>query len=297
MKSYRLNDKRSGLITALDFTRPIVRISYWLVFAILVVGIVISVVPIIYAFLAGFKTVKEYMSSTPKFFPESITFERFKGIFTDFQFMRSFKNTMIMFVCTWIGNVIVCGIAGYTISRLRPKGSALLFKLMLWTMMMPTTVNMIPNYKTWSDFPYIHWNFMNTWIPFLVGGFSNVFNILLFKNFFDHIPDSYIEAARLDGASNLRIFSKIVMPLSTPIIATVTISSFNGAMSNFVGPLLYFKDYQMQPLAVRLYQFSQNKPGPDVMLASFLLIIPNMIVFILCARKILNTGAASGVKG
>ncbi len=297
MKSYKLNNKRSGLITALDFTRPSVRIAYWMIFVILILFVVVAVLPVVYAFLAGFKTPKEFMSSDPKFFPSKMEFDVVEEVFRDMFFLRSSKNTLIMFALSWVSNVIICGLAGYTISRLRPMGSKLVFKLLLWTMMMPTTVNMIPNFKTWTNFPYIHWNFINTWIPFFVGGFANGFNILLFKNFFDHIPDSYIEAARLDGASNLHIFFRIVMPLSVPIIATVTISTFTSAMSNFMYPLLYLKDREMWPLAFRLYNYTSGANNAEALMASFLMIVPNLIVYAFCAKRILNTGASSGVKG
>lgn len=113
---------------------------------------------------------------------------------------------------------------------------------------------------------------------------SDIFNILLFKNFFDKIPNSYIESAKLDGCSNIGIFTKIIVPLSIPIISTVTVFVFNGSWNNFLMPFLLLKDKTLQPVAVRLYALIANWTQPEQMLAAFIVMIPAIIIFAFCSR-------------
>ena len=168
---------------------------------------------------------------------------------------------------------------------------------MLWTMMMPHTLTMVPMFMTWTDFPIIHINYQNTWIPLWTGSMASIFNILLFKNFFDGIPKSYIEAAKIDGCSNIGIFAKIIVPLSVPIISTVTVFVFNGTWNNFMGPFLYLKDPNMATVALRLYNTTQGFTEPEQMLAAFVVMIPSVIVFMICSKQILGNNMNVGVKG
>lgn len=293
----KMYNKHEGMITASDYKRPSVKIAYWLMVFVLVLCSAIALLPVLWAFLSGFKELGEYYSSAPSLLPQSIDLKKLWDIAEKLKLGPAFLNSMIMFAGCWFGEIIVGGIAGYTISRLKPKGSKLLFAVMLWTMMMPHTLTMVPMFMTWTDFPLIHMNYQNTWIPLWVPSMASIFNILLFKNFFDSIPSSYIEAARIDGCSNLKIFSKIIVPLSKPIISTVTVFVFNGAWNNFMGPFLYLKDPGMAPVALRLYTTSQQWTEPEQMLAAFVVMIPSVIVFIICSKQILGNDMNVGVKG
>ncbi len=293
-----LEKKQNGIITPIDYrNNKKVKLLYWCMFAFLCLMVVVSILPVLYAFLSGFKTIDEFYAIDVKLFPENIDFSKMFTIIKELKLPRSFVNSMKLFVCTWFGDVIIGGIAGYTISRLRPKGSRTLFKLMLWTMMMPGTLSMVPTFMMWADYPLIHMNFLNTFIPFLVGSFCNIFHILMFKNFFDGIPDSFIEAAKIDGASNLGIFFKVVVPLSVPIISTITIFAFTGAWNNFMGPFLYLKDPNLAPIALKLYNTTQGYSEPEILLTSFLVTIPVIIVYFIFSNKILNNDMSAGEKG
>lgn len=293
----RMESKSTGVITTSDYKRLSVKISYWLMVLFLILCSLIALLPVIWAFLSGFKELNEYYSTNPSLFPDKIDWGKLLDVSSKLKLGRSFINSMILFFGCWFGEVIVGGIAGYTISRLKPKGSKLLFTLMLWTMMMPHTLTMVPMFMTWTDFPLIHINFQNTWIPLWTGSMASIFNILLFKNFFDSIPKSYIEAAKIDGCSNIGIFAKIIVPLSKPIISTVTVFVFNGTWNNFMGPFLYLKDPNMATVALRLYNTTQGFTEPEQMLAAFVVMIPSVIVFMICSKQIMGNNMNVGVKG
>jgi len=257
----------------------------------------IALLPVLWAFLSGFKELTEYYSQTPSLLPESISWKKLWDISIKLRIGPAFVNSMILFAGCWVGEIVIGGLAGYTMSRLKPKGSKFLFALMLWTMMMPHTITMVPMFMTWTDFPLIHINFQNTWIPLWTGSMANIFNILLFKNFFDGIPLSYIESAKIDGCTNLGIFAKIMVPLSKPIISTVTVFVFNSTWNNFMGPFLYLKDADMATVALRLYTTSKDWTEPEQMLAAFIVMIPSVIVFAICSKQIMGNNVSVGIKG
>ena len=148
----------------------------------------------------------------------------------------------------------------------------------------------------WTNFPIIHINFQNTFIPFWLGGLCDLFNIMLFKNFFDTIPNSFIEAAKIDGCSNVGIFSKIVVPLSKPIVFTITVFVFQASWNDFMGPFLYLKEPKLHTVALRLYLLTQQYPVPQQMLGAFIAMVPTMIIYFFCSRQILSNGMSAGVK-
>lgn len=293
----RIESKKEGLITSSDYKRPSVKVAYWLLVLFLVLCAMVALLPVLWAFLSGFKEIGEYYSANPSLLPESIDFKKLVSVSKQLKLTRAFINSMIIFAGCWIGEVMVGGIAGYTISRLKPRGGKLLFTVMLWTMMMPHTLTMVPMFMTWTDFPVIHINFQNTFIPLWAGSLANIFHILLFKNFFDGIPTSYIESAKLDGCSNIGIFMRIIVPLSKPIISTMTVFVFNATWNNFMGPFLYLKDINMAPVALRLYTAGTQWTEPEQMLAAFIVMVPSVIVFMVCSKQIMGNNVSVGVKG
>lgn len=292
-----MEQKKSGMITPIDYKSSwSVRLSYWLMFAFLLLMIVVCIAPVLFAFFSGFKTIDEFYALNVKLMPEKIDFSKMFDIIKTMELGRAFGISMILFALQWFGDVIVGGVAGYTISRLQPKGSRLLFKLMLWTMMMPGTLSMVPMFMLWADFPIIHISFLNTFIPFAIRSFANIFHILLFKNFFDGIPTSFIEAAKIDGASNLGIFFRVVMPLSKPMIMTISIFAFTASWNNFMEPFLYLKDPNLAPVALKLYTATQSYTEPQVLLTAFLTCIPVLIVYFIFSNQILNNDMSAGIK-
>lgn len=292
----KIKEKKEGLITVLDYKRTSVKISYWIIFAVLIVISAVALFPIIFSFLSGFKSVTEYYSQSAKILPEHIDWGKFISVCKLLSIDESFLNTLVLFAGSWIAEVMIGGIAGYTLSRLKPKGGKFLFKLMLWTMMMPQTLSMVPLFLTWIDFPILHLNFQNTYIPFWVGSMGNIFDILMFKNFFDKIPDSYVEAAKLEGCGNVGIFTRIIVPLSKPIVFTISIFVFNAAWNNFLMPFLLIKNMKYAPIALKLYVSQSVFTEPEQMLSAFIVMLPVLVVFVLFSKRINGNNLSVGVK-
>lgn len=292
-----LEKKKIGIITPIDYKNDkSVKVLYWGLFAFLCLMVVVCLVPVLYAFFSGFKTIDEFYAIDVKLFPETIRWSKATEVIKEMKFVRALGNSLTIFALCWLGEIIIGGIAGYTISRLKPKGSKMLFNLMLTTMMMPGTLAMVPMFMAWADFPILHISFLNTFVPLTVGSCCNIFHILMFKNFFDGIPNSFIEAAKIDGATNLDIFFRVVVPLSVPIISTLSIFVFTGAWNNFMGPFLYLKDPALAPIALKLYNATQGWDEPTVLLTSFLVTVPIIIVYFIFSNQILGNDMSAGVK-
>ena len=163
---------------------------------------------------------------------------------------------------------------------------------------MPSSMSTVPLFMTFIEFPIFKFNTLNTYFPMWMMAGANAFNVMLFKNFFDSIPSSYVEAARLDGCSDLNIFSKIIVPLSKPIIMVVTIFSLNGSWESFFWPYLVLKDTNKFTVAVEIFKIKSAGMSMDkYMIMLLFTIIPPMLVFIFLQRYMMEGITMTGVKG
>ena len=159
---------------------------------------------------------------------------------------------------------------------------------------------MVPLYMTFVDFPIGHINMLGSFWPLWMMAATNAFNIFLFRNFFNSIPMDYLEAARIDGASNIRIFFSIILPLSAPIISVVTIFSVIGSWGNFFWPYLILGNTEKEPISIMLYNLtSANSPfkANEQMMIMMFAAIPSIIVYAIFSKRILGGLNMSGVKG
>ncbi len=293
----KLKYKTTGLITGLDSRRFSVKLSYVLMIAFMVLVCIIAILPVAWAALSGFKDLDEFYSvENFSFLPKTFDIAKLKYVMEDMTFGISVANSLFLVVVAILLQIVVGGIAGYTISRLKPKGSGFLFNTMLWVMVMPGAIMTVPCFMMWTNFPIIHVNFMNTYVPLLLGHCCGIFNILLFKNFFDGIPNSLIEAAKIDGCTDAGIFFRIVAPLSKPIISTISVFVFNGVWNEFKSSYLYLKNSSLHTVALKLYLLKSQWDEPQQLLAAFIVMIPSLIVFIICARQIMGNSTAAAVK-
>lgn len=293
----KLTEKTNGLIIGLDGRRPVVKIGYALMIIFMIIVCLIAVVPVLWTVLSGFKDVDEFYNiSEFSFFPNSFDFDKVSIVLDNMRFGRSLFNSLFLIAASIFLEVVVGGIAGYTISRLRPKGSGMLFKIMVWVMMMPAAIMTVPCFMLWVDFPIFHVSFMNTYVPLLAGHCCAIFNILLFKNFFDSIPNSLIEAAQIDGCTDIGIFFRIVVPMSKPIISTISVFVFNAVWNSFKNPYLYLKDSKLHTVALKLFLLKGEWTEPQQLLAAFIAMIPSIIIFIICSKQIMGNSASAGVK-
>jgi len=215
--------------------------------------------------------------------------------FKAFPFFRMLKNTLVICVLVVGGTVLSCSLAAYGLACISWKGREVLFWAMLATMMLPAQVTMIPLFQTFKGLGWI-----NTILPLVVPAFcGNAFFIFMLRQFYRTIPASLMEAARIDGAGDLRIWATIVLPLSKPALAVVAVFSFIGAWNDFLGPLLYLMDDDKYTLAIGLARL-QGQYSSDwgrMMAMSVVMTLPLVVLFFLAQRTFVEGIKLGGVKG
>lgn len=299
MKTNRFSEKEPTLLSSIDLKSRKYRFIYWTMFAILCVLACICIFPILWVFMSAFKDLDEFLSVPPTLFPHSFHPEKVLLVWKKLNFGKYYYNSVIII----IGNLLSCllfnGILGYVLSRLRPKGHRILFMLIFWTMLIPNSMNMVPLYMSFVDMPIFHINMTNTYLPLFIMAGANAYETLLFKSFFDGIPDSYIEAAKIDGCTNLGIFFKIIVPISKPIIMVVSIFSVQASWGMFFWPYLVLSDEAKHPVSVILYSFGTgtSMSQDQYVIVLMFAILPVLILFSVFSKYILGGSNMSGVKG
>lgn len=215
--------------------------------------------------------------------------------FKAFPFFKMLKNTLLVCFLTVLGTVLSCSLAAYGLGCVQWKGREVLFWAMLATMMLPGQVTMIPLFQT---FKWLGW--INTILPLVVPAFcGNAFFVFMLRQFYRTIPASLLEAARLDGAGDLRIWATVVLPLSKAALAVVAVFSFIGAWNDFLGPLLYLMDDDKYTLAIGLARL-QGQYSSDwgrMMAMSVVMTLPLVVLFFLAQRTFVEGIKVGGVKG
>ncbi|MEO0586704.1 MAG: carbohydrate ABC transporter permease [Planctomycetota bacterium] len=211
-------------------------------------------------------------------------------------FANALANTTIITLACVIGQVLSSSLVGFGFSRFRFRGRNFLFILMLSTMMLPPQVSMIPLFIGFRYLGMID-SFWPLILPMWLG---SPFYVFMFRQFFTQVPEELVEAARIDGATNLRIYWQIMLPLSQPVIAIVAIYTFMFTWNDFLGPLIYLNSPENRTLTLALNAFNGNYGVSDVQLlmaASFVTMLPCIVLFFAAQRYFMDTGASSGLKG
>ena len=267
----------------------------------------IAILPSIWVLLTGFKDSQEIYQSM-SFFPKKLSFEivftRIGEALSVMKFGQTSLNTLIVSIGDVVFSIVIGGLGGYVLSRLKPTGSKLFFVLVVWTMMIPAQIRTVPLFISWLDFPFVaklpgEVSLMNTYWPLWLESASSTFNIILFKNYFDSVSISLVEAAKIDGCGNGRIFFKIMMPLSKPIVMYVAIMAMKNAWSAFFTGYLVLQDAAIQTLPVRIYTLNSDISIKmnTYMLCLILSSVPMFILFMLFQKQIVGGINVGGVKG
>ncbi len=282
-----------GAIRPIDMKSTKYKVTYGILSLIMLLYLVIVFLPVVWMMLFGFKDTTEIYARVQTFLPKEIKLSKMGEVWNQLELYRYYLNTFIMAIGNVLMDVVVCGLAGYSLSRLKPRGHAIYMTAVTTLMLVPATCAMVPNYIFFKDM-----GLLDTYIPMWLLMGTNMFDILLFKSTFDGISKSLIEAAKIDGASDLRIFVKIVVPLSVPVICTCAIFTFNNSIGDFFWPYLIIQDAAKVPLGVRMFEISKSTLSIDKqMIALIFSIIPQMVVFILFQKQIMGGINLGGVKG
>lgn len=293
MKMNKFTDANVGVLTSADYKQKKYKFLYFGFCLYFIIYMLIVLVPFIWMFTFGFKEPAEIVSKTPKFLPENMDFSKISEVWNRYKIYKYYLNTFIMAAGSVVFCVVINGLAGYVLSRLRPRGSRFYLNMVFTLMLLPATVSMVPNYLLFKKI-----GMLNTYYPIWIMAGAGLFNILLFKSSFDGISNSLVEAAKIDGASNLRIFFQIIIPLSIPVIIVVSLFTFNGEFGNFFWPYLLINDSNKIVMGVRVFQIQNSMVTKDVqMIIAYLAIIPQIIMFALFQKQIVGGINIGGVKG
>jgi len=288
------------LISDVQLNRPGTRIVYRVVLALVIVGFTLVFIgPMYFLFTDGLKSTQEAIATPPTLYPHHLYPGTYVQAYNRIDVGRLLWNTAYYAFGALVFQLLFDVAAAYSLSKLRPVfGNGVLF-LMLATLMIPATVLVVPQYVTMASLPILHLNLIGTpeaiWLPSV----ANAFNIFLLKRFFDSIPADYLDAAKVDGASSTRILVKIVLPISRPIIAVVSIFGLVTVWKDFLWPLLVEYGYTptRETLNVGIWQAQAGTPQNLIIAASAMAAIPTIVFFLIFQRNIMAGLTAGGIRG
>ncbi len=270
-----------------------------LVWVILCTGAVIMMLPVAWLVSTSLKEPGQVFRFPPEWIPDPVRWQNYPDALTAMPFGRYVANTLVITVSNMIGVLLSSSLAAYAFARLRFPGRDVIFWILLCTLMLPQAVILIPRY---IEFRNLDW--VDTWRPLIVpnffgAGLGGVFYIFLLRQFFRTIPRELTDAAKVDGASEFRIYWQIVMPLSRPAVVVVLIFTFLDNWNNFLEPLIFISSPDKFTVALGLASFRglYATQWHLLMAASTVMILPVVALFFLLQRYFIQGVVLTGLKG
>ncbi len=261
----------------------------------LIAGLALMVGPFLWMLLGSLKPESDFLRNPPTFLPSAPTTGNYGRLFDQLDFPQFFFNSAVIALAVTVGTLVFCPMLGYALAKLRWHGKRVVMALVLATLMVPAGITLIPNFILMSNLGLVN-SYPGLILPFLAGPFG----VFLMRQFMLGIPDELLEAARMDGASEFKIFWSVVMPIATPVLATLGILTFLGSWNSFIYPLVMATEPRMYTLPVALATFATGQYQADhgmLMAGSVILVVPVLVVFILFQRWITEGIATTGLKG
>ena len=262
-------------------------------YILLILVAVIVGYPFLWMLLSSFKDISEFYMIPPRLFPEVWLTDNYVEIFTKWSFGTYYKNSIIVTAAQLIGNLIIVLFAGYGFAKYRFRFKTFFFMLILCTTMIPWVATIIPLYIVATNLGWI-----NTYVGLIIPGAADAFSIFLARNFISGIPDPLIEAARIDGAGERKIFFNIVLPSVKPLIAVITINKMVSSWNAFQWPLLVVNSDELRTIPIAIENLSSRfYDSYDLkMAAATMAIIPVLILYIAFQKHFVEGVTLSGIK-
>ncbi|HBK60098.1 MAG TPA: hypothetical protein DDZ84_04805 [Firmicutes bacterium] len=263
------------------------------VYVIVSVGAVVMAMPFVWLVLSAFKTLPETVLFPPTFFPKNPTLSNFKQVFGTIPFGRYYANSIITSVIPSVVSVITCTMAGMGFAKYRFRGRNAMFWIILSTMMVPFPATIVPLYVMVSKVGLV-----DTRLGLIVVGLSSASGIFLMRQFIMSIPDELLDAARIDGASEFRIFGQIVVPLCKPAIATQSLFTFTSHWGAYIWPLIAVNSDELRtlPLAIPYFSGQYYSFKNLINAASLMAVLPVLILFLFAQRYFVQGITITGMK-
>jgi multiple sugar transport system permease protein len=265
-----------------------------LLYGLLAVGLLLALAPLLWMVAASLMPPGEANSYPPRLWPSAVTFEHYTALFTRLDLARYLLNSTLLAGAVTAISLLINSMAGYAFAKFRFRGRDRLFRGLLAALVIPGQVAMLPLFLLLKQFGLI-----NTYGGVIVPGMASIFGIFLIRQYLLAIPDSLLDAARMDGASEFRIYWSLVLPLCRPILITLAIFTFMGTWNDFMWPLIVLTDSSMYTLPVALANLlGEHVQDTELMMAgSVLTVLPVMLLFVALQKYYIAGIMLGGIKG
>jgi multiple sugar transport system permease protein len=265
-----------------------------LIYGLLLVGCVISLLPMVWMVSASLMETGAANQYPPKLFPGRVTFEHYRALFTRLNLGRYLLNSAFIATTVTVLSLLINSMAGYAFAKLRFRGRDRTFRFLTLGLVIPVQVSMLPLFLLMREMGLI-----NTYWGVIIPGMASIFGIFLIRQYALSIPDDLIDAARMDGAGEFRIYWSVILPVVRPILATLAIWTFLSTWNDFMWPLIVLSDDSMFTLPVALANLSGERvQDTELMMAGAVLTtLPVMLVFVLLQRYYVEGITMGSVKG
>lgn len=274
---------------------------------LLILGLIITMLPFIWMLSTSFKSKEAIFTKTLQFIPKKPTLENYLRIFqiepeevrrekgaVGINFWRSFLNSIIVAVTIPIISLFFNSLAAFAFAKYKFAGRDKIFTLLLATMMVPGQMTMIPVFLLLK-----YLGLLNSYLGLILPAAANIYSIFLIRQFMLTIPDDLIDAARIDGCSDFKIYWKIVLPLCKPVLATLAMFSFMGTWNDFLWPLIVMTSEKKYTLTVALANLSGEYVTEYglLMAGAVIVVLPIILIYLFAQRYIIESFAHTGLKG
>ena len=282
----------NGQIAGASFMGRVVRKSFFA--ALVLVLSIIFLSPFLVMITTSFKTNSDAFTLPVQILPRQWVFNNYPDALSTIPYMQYMGNTVFITILSVCGQLLVTPMVAYSLSKIRWKGSKVISGLLMATMMIPISVTMIPMYKIYSAL-----HLTNTYVPLILPTFfGKAFYIILVRQFFTGVPNSLMEAARIDGTNELQRYVSIALPLCKPALTTVGIYAFLDAWSDYLAPLIYITKPEKNTLSLGLQQFMSqySVEWSKLMAAATIFVVPVILCFAIFQKNFVQGIATSGLK-
>jgi ABC-type glycerol-3-phosphate transport system permease component len=281
-----------------DLRRPGVRVALRSVQLLtLLVLVAIGIGPLYWTLKGAVSSPAELIADPLRLWPAEAAWENFATAFSDFGVGRYLANTVQVVAGSWAVQLFVAMTAGFAFAILKPRIGKYIYAGILATMFVPYTVSLVSLFLTVLDVPLLGLNLIDTyWAIWLPAG-ANAFNVLLATRFFEALPRDLFDAAKVDGASTWQLLTRIVLPMSRPVVAVISLISVMHAWKDFIWPLVVITDPKLQPISVGLVNLVNSAPLDELIAAMAMALAPPVLVFLVLQRYVVAGLGFTGVKG
>ena len=265
-----------------------------LLYGLLLMGTALTLLPLFWMLMASLMPTGLANAFPPRLLPDTFTFEHYQTLFTRLELARYLFNSVLLAIAVTIIALLLNSMAGYAFAKLRFSGREGIFRVLLSALVIPAQIGVLPLFLMLK-----YLGLINTYFGIIIPGMASIFGIFLIRQYAFSIPDSLLDAARIDGAGEFRIYWSVVLPLCKPILITLALFTFMGTWNDFLWPLIVMTDDTMYTLPVALANLlGEHVQDTELMMAGAVLtVLPVMLVFVVLQRHYLEGISMGAIKG